>query len=489
MIADLQERWPDPVTFIEGELIDPETGELFKLYPEEKRFIRKSVRVGKDGRLAYPELLFSGPKKSGKSTLAAMLTLYFVVVLGGRFAEGYCVANDLEQAQGRVFQAAARIIEASPLFQGEATVTATKITFAATGATITAIAADYAGAAGSNPTIVSFDELWAVTSERGVRLFDEMVPPPTRKIAARLTTTYSGFEGESELLEGLYKRALKGKSVARDLWEQPGMLAYWSHEARAPWQTAAWLAQMRDQLRPNAYLRMIENRWVTSESSFVDPAWWQACINRDLRPVVRDSKLPVWAGLDASSKRDWTAIVAVTFDQEAKRVRLVWHRVFKPSATDPLDFEATIEDSLTELRGRFLVREVRYDPWQMMAVAQRLARAGVPMVEFPQSVPNLTAASSNLYELIKGRGIEVYPDDDMTLAINRAVAVETSRGWRITKEKTAHKIDVVVALAMAALGATKGGQQRQRNPNITFLTADSVPVPGVWLPAFGGLSR
>jgi hypothetical protein len=44
----------------------------------------------------------------------------------------------------------------------------------------------------------------------------------------------------------------------------------------------------------------------------------------------------------------------------------------------------------------------------------------------------------------------VYPDDSVRLAVSRAVAVETTRGWRLTKEKASHKIDVVVALAMAA---------------------------------------
>ena len=38
--------------------------------------------------------------------------IYTVVVLGGRYAEGDCVANDFEQAQGRVYRAIARIIEA-----------------------------------------------------------------------------------------------------------------------------------------------------------------------------------------------------------------------------------------------------------------------------------------------------------------------------------------------------------------------------------------
>ena len=43
----------------------------------------------------------------------------------------------------------------------------------------------------------------------------------------------------------------------------------------------------------------------------------------------------------------------------------------------------------------------------------------------------------------------------MRLAVSRAVAVETSRGWRIAKEKQSHKIDVIVALGMAAHAAAK----------------------------------
>ena len=136
---------------------------------------------------------------------------------------------------------------------------------------------------------------------------------------------------------------------------------------------------------------------------------------------------------------------------------MVTHRIFQPSAADPLDFEATIENTLIEMRARFRVREVRFDPYQMQAVAQRLLKRGVPMVEFPQSPANLTGASQNLYELIKGHNLIAYPDDQIRLAVQRAIAVETPRGWRIAKEKQAHKIDVVVALGMAALGAVQNG--------------------------------
>ena len=125
---------------------------------------------------------------------------------------------------------------------------------------------------------------------------------------------------------------------------------------------------------------------------------------------------------------------------------------------EPLDFEKTIEAAVLELRKRFNVRACLYDPWQMTGSAQRLSRAGVKMQEFPQSPGNMTEASQHLYELVRGRNLITYPDADIRLAISRAVAVETPRGMRIAKDKQTHKIDVVIALAMAALAAVQRGR-------------------------------
>src|SRR5262249_23239932 len=167
--------------------------------------------------------------------------------------------------------------------------------------------------------------------------------------------------------------------------------------------------------------------------------------------------LPVWVGVDASVKHDSTAVVAVTFDRRARCARLVCHRIFQPSPDQPIDFEATIETTLLDLKQRFKLRKVLFDPYQMQASAQRLRRQGVAMEEFPQSLPNITEASQNLYELIKSRNLVVYADADVRLAISRAVAIEGARGWKISKEKASHKIDVVVALGMAALAASREG--------------------------------
>ena len=137
-----EERWrADPATFVREALINPETGQPFELYPAEERYLREGFTVDDAGRLPFfVEFLYGAPKKSGKTALAAMIVLYVVVVLGGNFAEAYLIANDFEQAQGRVYQAIARIIEASPKLRDTAKVTASKIEFILTGSTIVPIA-------------------------------------------------------------------------------------------------------------------------------------------------------------------------------------------------------------------------------------------------------------------------------------------------------------------------------------------------------------
>src|SRR5262245_5137121 len=461
------ERWQrDPAEFITEILRDPETGNPFVLLDAERNFLKHAYKSDGDGKLIYPEQVFAAPKKSGKTGFAAMTMLTTTLIYGGSFAEGYCIANDEEQAQGRVFQAVRRICEKSPLLRREANIKQYRIEFPATGAAIAAIASDYAGAAGANPTISCFDELWGYTSERSRRLWNEMVPSPARKISCRFTSTYAGFTGESALLEELRNRGHALPRIGPDLHAGDGLLCFWTHHPVAPWQTDAWLAQMRRTLRPSQYLRMIENRFVSTESPFIEMEWFDACVDAGARALASDPLLPVYVGIDASTKHDSTAIVVVAWDKKAGKARLIWHRIFQPSPDQPLNFEATIEKTLLDLKQRFTIRKVVFDPWQMQATAQRLRTHGISIEEFPQSSGRLTESSQNLLELIKSGNIILYPDADIRLAMSRAVAKETSRGWRIGKEKQMHKIDVVVALGMAALVAAQRGARETPPPVI-----------------------
>ena len=79
----------------------------------------------------------------------------------------------------------------------------------------------------------------------------------------------------------------------------------------------------------------------------------------------------------------------------------------------------------------------------------------------------------------------------MRLAASRCIAVESSRGWRITEERQSHKIDVIVALAMAAYAAVQG--RNEYGYDATFRAFDPYyrdpdappPEPGWKVAGFG----
>src|SRR3984885_4394077 len=240
--ANLLKRWRRrPIEFIETVIHNPETGRPFVLLDAERTFLQHAFKIDHTGRLLYREWLYSCPKKSGKTTFEAIIVLTMTLLYGGAFPESFILANSLEQGKGRVFEICCRIVNVSPLLRNEAHITADTITFPAFNAIIKAIPSDAGSAAGSNAVISGFDELWAYTSERSRRLWDEMTPPPTRKIACRITVTYAGFTGESVLLEELYRRGMQQPLVGDSLHAGDGLLMAWHTKPIAPWQDEAWL--------------------------------------------------------------------------------------------------------------------------------------------------------------------------------------------------------------------------------------------------------
>ena len=68
---------------------------------------------------------------------------------------------------------------------------------------------------------------------------------------------------------------------------------------------------------------------------------------------------PVFVGLDAATKKDCAAAVAVT--KEGDRVRLVAHRIWKPGPGNPIDLEH-VEEYLKELARRYKIAAVWLRP-------------------------------------------------------------------------------------------------------------------------------
>ena len=180
---------------------------------------------------------------------------------------------------------------------------------------------------------------------------------------------------------------------------------------------------------------------------------WDACVDLEHSPPLPDKSNHLWVGVDASVKKDRSAVVSVYRDGD--KLKLGPKRFWQPSSDDPMDLEETMEAYLLELYQGYSLLSVRYDPFQFHRSATTLQKKGLPMQEFPQTGPNLTEMGQNLYDLVEYGNMVLYPCKDLRYEATCAIAKETGRGLRIVKEKSSQKIDQIVALAMAALCSIK----------------------------------
>lgn len=442
----------DPAAFADAFLPHNEKGHPWCLTAHQRRVLALAFQWDKNGTLLTRIILWSEPKKSGKTFLAAVLGLWWATMTPN--TEIIVVANDLEQAVGRVFRTMVALLRNNPALEKYVTVRNTEIQFK-NGTVVTAIASDYRGAAGSRHSLVVFDELWGFSSENAQRFYEELTPPPTEPSAWVLIVTYAGFQGESKLLESLYRRGLAGERIDDELeiYRAGEMLMFWSHTPRQPWQTDAYFAEQRRSPRPSTYLRLHENRWAAAESTFITPELWDACVEPEWSPLWPTKEHQLFVGVDAATKQDSAAVVGVLRDESDGLVVLACHRIWYPSPDDPLDLEETVEAYLRELDGKYSLAAVLCDPYQLHRSITTLRKDGLPVEEFPQTMANVTRMGQTLFDLLKGKNLITYPAADLREQAMNTIAVETSRGWRLAKERQSRKIDAIVALAMACVAA------------------------------------
>jgi phage terminase large subunit-like protein len=451
-----------PITFIDKLVKKNELGQPFKLMDHQREILRLAFAFDENGRLPWDTIIYSCVKKSGKTTLNGAVTLAWGFTQEAP-NEILVLANDLEQTLARVFKTMEGLIKFNLELQAEAEVQARNI-YLANGTTLTAISGDYQGAAGSNHGLVSYDELWGYVSESSTRLWEELTPVPTRKNSIRFITTYAGFEGESKLLWDLYKQVVskdehpegQGEKIHPDLPiycnREARLFAYWDHDPRLAWQTQEYYDSQKRTLRPGAYLRFHQNRWAMAEEAFITPQMWDPNVDHSHRPTTTTHE-PLFVGIDVGIKHDNAARVAVRWDEAGEKLILVSYRIWKPTPTQPLDLENTVEQDLRDLHDQCDVVEYLADPYQFHRSITTLQAAGLPIREFAQNVPNCTLMGQTLFDLLNGKNLVLYPSDELRQQALSTVAIENPRGWRIAKERASRKIDAIVALAMACCAA------------------------------------
>jgi phage terminase large subunit-like protein len=101
------------IHFIDKLIKNNELGQPFRLSDHQREVLRLAFAFDENGRLPYDTVIFSCPKKSGKTTLNAALTLWWAITQEPP-NELLCVANDLEQSLARVYRSIENISSITP---------------------------------------------------------------------------------------------------------------------------------------------------------------------------------------------------------------------------------------------------------------------------------------------------------------------------------------------------------------------------------------
>lgn len=477
-------RPPDIVAWAHTNYYIPELAYPIRLENHQQTFLRWAANSG------MSSLLYSTVKKSGKTAISGLFSRYRAEYSGNN-AEIYFVANDREQAKDRAYVAALNSIERTPGYNhgkrelpGQWRIIEKRATHLPTGSFMQALAGDYEGAAGSNPTLTAWTELWGFTTERFIRLWDELTPVPTRERSERLVETYAGFVDESILLYNLYRTAVRNAHRLtrdeltryagnhQDPWPFPddppfyineaaNTFAYWDEgpaaQARMPWQVTprgkAYYVEHERTDRPEAYQRLHLNYWVSSAQAFIQPAWWVACKQPLAKPLPKD--WPIVVAVDGSVNSDCTAVVGVarepvynptTTKLEASDtdVRVVFARVFEPPKGGVIDLDsveallrhvcgygATIQPKWPDREYHlqfadmpiYNVAQITYDAYQLHQCMTTLQHDFIAWTKPFSQAGEREIADKQLYDLIIRKQIRHNDEYDPQFMYNAAAYV------------------------------------------------------------------
>lgn len=444
-----------PAEWIEKNFYLYDTGNLMTLFDCQRRPLVEALSRDQDGNYRYNTILWSWPKKSAKSSVIASVADY--VAMSKTRAAVKLVANDLKQADSRVGMYLRESIKlGQKAGSREKSIRITPSGYAIrypNGSAVECVPIDPSGEAGGNDDMIVYSELHGWKSKAHQRMWSEMTLSPTKfGDSQRWIDTYAGYEGESPILENLYR---VGKQDGERIWDdlevyrndKARMLTVWVTEWLLPWQTSEqgrqYYIEEEAQLAPNEFARMHRNQWVSSEDVFVPYEWWNACAAQ--YDAIRADE-PVILALDAGVSSDCFAAVGVT--RRGDKVQTQYLRKWQPQNGITLDF-MSIETELCEFISRHNVLEVCYDEFQLVEMMGRIrANEGVNCRKFSQATPR-AIADKRLFDVIRNRAIQHGNDADLNTHVKNANRKPEEDKMRIVKRTPEGKIDLCVALSMA----------------------------------------
>lgn len=426
------------------------------------------------------------PRKNAKSTITSGVALYCLAADGEPGAEVYSAATTRDQAQ-ITWKDAKAMVDKTPGLRarfGVAT-SAHSIYVEKTNSVFKALSRDQGGNLdGLNIHFGGIDELHAHKSRE---VFDVIETGTGARLQSLLwLITTAGFNRMGICYE---QRSYTIKLLQRaevdetyfgivytidddDDWTDP---AVWV-KANPNWGVSVNPEDIERKARKamampsatNNFLTKHLNVWVNADTAWMNMLIWDQCANHEMT-LEQFHGSPCWIGLDLATKKDVAAAVLV-FKREDKYY--VFGRYYLPeeAAEDGrnqhyngwarqdlitltpgsvTDF-GYIEKDLKEFAGLFDIQEIPFDPWQATYLATRMMEERLPMVEYRQTVQNMSEPMKMLEALVLEKKLIHDGSPVLTWMISNVVAhLDAKENIYPRKEFPENKIDGVVALIMA----------------------------------------
>ena len=485
-----------PAEFISKYFYIYDTEELFDFHPSQLHPFNEATRRDKNGKYKYHTVVWSWPKKSAKSTIIAAIVDYICLYKPKSVIR--LIGNDLKQADSRVGYYLRENIKigmkkgygySEEALELQAIRAKTKIKVSGytitypNGSMIEMVPIDPTGEAGGNDDLTVFSELWGWRHKSHQDMWVEMTISPTRfGQAQRWIDTYAGFEGDSPILEKLYKQVVNQENHIKiphnqECYSHGGIFSTWVTKHHLPYQPKPYYDAERVALTEEQFSRMHENQWITSKNAFISIGWWDDCA--DTRPP-EDGGIPLSneyeemvIAIDAGVMSDCFAIVAVardgrypahyhddTFDglQAPDYFIRRYARQWTPPKDGMLKFESkdpkeiTPASELRRLVETYNVVQVCYDPSQLYHFMSQMSSELQAWFDVFTQMAEREIADKQLYDIIRTKRIAHYgSDQDMRqhLMNARSQVRGDDRRLRIVKKDEKSKNDLAVALSMA----------------------------------------
>lgn len=441
-------------------------------------------------RTAYNEVA----RKNAKSTLSSGVGLYMTGADAEGGAEVYSAATTRDQAR-IVFEDAKNMIKKSKLLKRLFGFNKLNIHQERTASKFEPLSSDANNLDGLNIHCGIVDELHAHRTRDVWDVLETATGARTQPLILGITTAGFNREGICYEIRDYSTKVLSG--VVED--DSFFAIIFTLDEGDDPWDEANWpkanpglgICKRWDDLRRLAkkaraqvaartnFLTKHLNIWVQSESSWMDMARWLGAGRID--PPEQLQQLPLWVGIDLSNKIDVAAAIKVwqepdgsvqvasrfwlpegRIESAPKHIAELYRKWADAGYLELTDGEVIdhlqIKEELIEWVAGESLREVGHDPWSATQFALALMGEGVPVVEVPQTVKNLSEAMKETEGLVKGQRIRHDHNPVMNWMMANVVCKVDNNGNYFPRKATAEaKIDGPVGLFTAMSRLIVGG--------------------------------